>query len=111
MTNGVIHDSDCAVHNEPAYPAGPCDCGAEAKAQRRYLRFLYLRACTRLARLRNEFRHRLALVCLKHGKASKTERTVLTGYRLLFGIREARGFWRCLVRMRQAQQYGCSRDR
>ena len=20
------HDSDCAVHNEPAYPAGPCDC-------------------------------------------------------------------------------------
>jgi hypothetical protein len=21
------HDSDCAVHNEPAYPAGPCDCG------------------------------------------------------------------------------------
>lgn len=24
----VIHASDCAVHNEPAYPAGPCDCGA-----------------------------------------------------------------------------------
>jgi hypothetical protein len=23
-----IHASDCAVHNEPAYPAGPCDCGA-----------------------------------------------------------------------------------
>lgn len=22
------HDSDCAVHNEPAMPAGPCDCGA-----------------------------------------------------------------------------------
>ena len=20
------HDSDCAVHNEPAYPAGSCDC-------------------------------------------------------------------------------------
>lgn len=20
------HASDCAVHNEPAYPAGPCDC-------------------------------------------------------------------------------------
>ena len=20
------HDSDCAVHNEPAYPAGECDC-------------------------------------------------------------------------------------
>lgn len=23
------HASDCAVHNEPALPAGPCDCGAE----------------------------------------------------------------------------------
>lgn len=20
------HDSDCAVHNEPAYPKGACDC-------------------------------------------------------------------------------------
>ena len=25
----TAHDSDCAVHNEPAYPAGPCDCGVE----------------------------------------------------------------------------------
>jgi len=24
----VQHWSDCAVHNGPAYPAGPCDCGA-----------------------------------------------------------------------------------
>lgn len=22
------HASDCAVHNAPAYPPGPCDCGA-----------------------------------------------------------------------------------
>ncbi len=22
------HASDCAVHNMPAYPNGPCDCGA-----------------------------------------------------------------------------------
>ena len=22
-----LHWSDCAVHNEPAYPAGECDCG------------------------------------------------------------------------------------
>lgn len=21
-----LHDSDCSVHNEPAYPNGPCDC-------------------------------------------------------------------------------------
>lgn len=24
-----VHASDCAVHNEPAYPNGPCNCGAE----------------------------------------------------------------------------------
>jgi len=24
--DGVIHWSDCAVHNEPAYPNGSCDC-------------------------------------------------------------------------------------
>lgn len=27
-----IHDSDCAVHNAPAFPAGPCDCGAEEQS-------------------------------------------------------------------------------
>lgn len=27
---GVPHASDCAVHNEPAYPNGKCDCGARA---------------------------------------------------------------------------------
>lgn len=27
----TCHDSDCSVHNEPAYPAGPCDCGFEAQ--------------------------------------------------------------------------------
>lgn len=25
----IQHKSDCAVHNEPAYPAGSCTCGAE----------------------------------------------------------------------------------
>lgn len=24
----ITHASDCAVHNEPAMPKGPCDCGA-----------------------------------------------------------------------------------
>jgi hypothetical protein len=28
------HWSDCAVHNGPAYPAGPCDCGAMSDRQR-----------------------------------------------------------------------------
>jgi len=32
--DGVIHASDCAVHNGPAYPAGPCDCGAMSDRQR-----------------------------------------------------------------------------
>ena len=27
MTDAT-HDSDCAVHNAPALPPGPCDCGA-----------------------------------------------------------------------------------
>lgn len=26
----IDHASDCAVHNEPASPARPCNCGAEA---------------------------------------------------------------------------------
>lgn len=26
------HASDCAIHNEPALPNGPCDCGATAQA-------------------------------------------------------------------------------
>ena len=24
-----LHASDCAIYSEPAYPAGPCDCGYE----------------------------------------------------------------------------------
>jgi hypothetical protein len=27
----IHHASDCAVYNEPALPAGPCDCGAEPR--------------------------------------------------------------------------------
>ncbi len=25
--HAIVHLSSCAVHNEPAYPNGPCDCG------------------------------------------------------------------------------------
>jgi len=32
--DGVLHASDCAVHNGPAYPAGPCDCGVMNDRQR-----------------------------------------------------------------------------
>jgi hypothetical protein len=31
--DGVLHWSDCAVHNGPAYPAGPCDCGVEKEQE------------------------------------------------------------------------------
>jgi hypothetical protein len=27
----MTHKSDCAVHNEPAKPNGPCDCGATGR--------------------------------------------------------------------------------
>ncbi len=30
MTEIDLHDSDCATHNEPAYPNGPCDCSVSA---------------------------------------------------------------------------------
>lgn len=30
-----IHASDCATHNMPALPAGPCDCGAKIKQGQR----------------------------------------------------------------------------
>lgn len=29
----VVHASDCARHNGPAYEAGPCDCGAVKAAR------------------------------------------------------------------------------
>ena len=28
-----VHDSDCALHNAPAYPPGPCDCSLAAPTQ------------------------------------------------------------------------------
>jgi hypothetical protein len=30
----ILHLSDCSLHNEPAYPAGLCDCGAEKSYKR-----------------------------------------------------------------------------
>lgn len=29
----IVHASDCAVHNAPAYEPGPCDCGATKAPQ------------------------------------------------------------------------------
>ena len=36
--DGIIHASDCAVHNGPAYPAGECDCGVAQKTEREALK-------------------------------------------------------------------------
>jgi hypothetical protein len=36
--DGVLHASDCAVHNGPAYPAGPCDCGVAQNTEREALK-------------------------------------------------------------------------
>ena len=36
--DGIIHASDCAVHNGPAYPAGECDCGVEQEPAREALK-------------------------------------------------------------------------
>lgn len=33
-----MHDSDCATHNAPAKPAGPCDCSAQRRAVLRGLK-------------------------------------------------------------------------
>ena len=45
--SSIIHWSDCAVHNTPAYPAGECDCGA-AKAHSRWWTAVYHLVCIRL---------------------------------------------------------------
>jgi hypothetical protein len=36
MAADKMHWSDCAVHNGPAYPAGPCDCGPTQPADNPY---------------------------------------------------------------------------
>lgn len=51
-----MHDSDCAVHNEPALPAGPCDCGEQLRAERRYAAWLCRLACIQVARLQTRLR-------------------------------------------------------
>lgn len=53
--DGVYHGSCCAVHNEPAYPAGPCNCGAVLKAERRYAAYLSRCACNLVAGWKTRF--------------------------------------------------------
>lgn len=53
--DGVLHNADCAVHNGPDFPIGPCNCGALAKAERRYGEWLRCLGCSLLLRARNKF--------------------------------------------------------
>ncbi len=34
-SDDLLHWSDCAIYNEPAYPAGPCSCGLEDRMRAR----------------------------------------------------------------------------
>jgi len=54
----VLHYSDCAVYNEPAYPAGECDCGA-VKAHKRWWSYLYRLFCIQGAHQRSVLGSRL----------------------------------------------------
>lgn len=47
-----IHLSNCALHNEPAYPAGECDCGAVI-AEQGWFSSLRRSSCIRLLAWRN----------------------------------------------------------
>lgn len=36
LSDKPVHYSDCAIYNEPAYPAKPCDCGFEDRLTQYY---------------------------------------------------------------------------
>ena len=54
------HWSDCSVNNEPAYPAGECDCGY-AKAQHRWWTSIYHLFHIKVAHLRDNVLYRIGL--------------------------------------------------
>ena len=39
------HKSDCAVHNEPAYPKGECDCGILTEKEKQNIKLEVLAKC------------------------------------------------------------------
>ena len=51
-----IHSSDCAVHNEPAEPKGPCSGGATFKVERRYVAWLSRLAGIQVERWKTQLR-------------------------------------------------------
>lgn len=83
------HDSDCAVHNGPALPPGPCNCGAQAKYERRWIAYLRQRGCRAVAHRRIAFGMWLGQRFCQ-ARTDATRALCLTCYRLLFGKRAAR---------------------
>ena len=85
----IAHDSDCAVNNAPAMEPGPCDCGALAKHERRYVAWLCQKGCKAVLRLR---------ICIAQPlwrQSSTTETGAIRGLSrfclsLLFGSRAVR---------------------
>lgn len=57
------HASDCAVHNEPALPVGPCSCGYQARAERRYVAWLCRLVCSQALRWKTRVRSWWWRVC------------------------------------------------
>lgn len=105
MENTMIqHDSDCAVHNDPALPPGPCDCGAQAKYERRWLAYLYQRGCTHLTRLRTSLGSWLFQQFCR-ARTNAIQALCLIGFRLLFGnhaMQDALPWW---YQSRKARQF------
>ena len=99
----IMHDSDCAVYNEPAYPAGPCDCGAEARAKRQYVKMIYQMANSRAKRCKNIVRLKILHSFLK-ARNSSTRAIYLNLFCLLFGRHERQDFLRWSVRVRRIQR-------
>ncbi len=59
------HWSDCAIYNAPAMEPGLCDCGYQAKVERRWFAWLYHLACNLALHQRNALRYRLRQLFLK----------------------------------------------
>lgn len=55
MPKPPLHTSNCAMHNMPALPNGPCDCGEQLRVERRYVAWLVCLACNEVGRWKRRF--------------------------------------------------------
>lgn len=106
----IMHDSDCSVNNEPAYPAGPCDCGALAKAQHQYVKMLGQIFCKTVARHKTYLRSKLIGGYLQ-SKTNASKVCYLNLYCLLFGKHERRHFLRVCIQALRIEQFYLNRDK